>query len=92
MQSLVITCGGAPDHKAIGFKYWKHPGPFVQYLGIAGNLGRFLGFWKTLNNALYAYSGIENITLTAAETRSPRTSIPMAAKRVFWKILIFYSR
>jgi yeast amino acid transporter len=76
----------------IGFKYWNNPGPFVQYLGIGGSLGRFLGFWKVLDNSLYAYSGIENITLTAGETRSPRTSIPIAAKRVFWKILLFYGK
>ncbi|ERT00433.1 hypothetical protein HMPREF1624_03804 [Sporothrix schenckii ATCC 58251] len=90
IMSLVITCGGAPNHEAIGFKYWNHPGPFAQYLGIGGSLGRFLGFWKALNSALYAYSGIENIPLTSAETRNPRTSIPKAAKRVFFKILLFY--
>ncbi|KAI8945854.1 amino acid permease/ SLC12A domain-containing protein [Xylaria longipes] len=88
--ALVITAGGAPNHEAIGFKYWGSPGPFTQYLGIGGALGQFLGFYRVLNSSLYAYSGVENITLTAGETRSPRKSIPMAAKRVFWKILIFY--
>ncbi|KAI3317642.1 amino acid permease/ SLC12A domain-containing protein [Xylariaceae sp. AK1471] len=88
--ALVITTGGAPNHQIIGFKYWDNPGPFTQYLGVDGALGRFIGFYRVLNSALYAYSGIENITLTAGETRSPRKSIPMAAKRVFWKILIFY--
>ncbi|OAA55006.1 Amino acid/polyamine transporter I [Niveomyces insectorum RCEF 264] len=90
IMALVIVCGGGPDHKAIGFQYWRNPGPFVQYLGIGGAPGRFLGFWTVLDNALYAYSGIENISLTAGETRAPRTSIPMAARRVFWRILIFY--
>ncbi|KAH8887784.1 hypothetical protein GQ53DRAFT_872516 [Thozetella sp. PMI_491] len=90
LVALVIACGGAPNHEPTGFKYWVSPGPFVQYLGLGGSLGRFLGFWKTLNNALYAYSGIENITLAAAETRSPRQAIPQAAKRIFWRILIFY--
>ncbi|KAF3404992.1 Dicarboxylic amino acid permease [Talaromyces pinophilus] len=90
LMSLVITCGGGPNHDAIGFKYWKNPGPFVQYLSIGGSLGQFLGFWKVLDNSLYAYSGIENISLTAGETRFPRSSIPIAAKRVFWKILLFY--
>ena len=86
----MITAGGGPEGGVIGFKYWRNPGPLVQYLGIDGSLGRFLGFWKVLDNALYAYSGIENITLTASEIRNPRTSIPMAAKRVFWRVLIFY--
>ncbi|EXL76486.1 hypothetical protein FOPG_08760 [Fusarium oxysporum f. sp. conglutinans race 2 54008] len=91
IMALVITCGGGPKGEAIGFEYWKSPyGPMVQYLGIAGSLGRFLGFWKTLNNALYAYSGIENITLAAAETRNPRQSIPMAARRILIRIALFY--
>jgi amino acid transporter len=90
VMALVITCGGAPNHTAIGFSYWKNPGPFVQYLGVSGSLGRFLGFWKAFDNALYSYSGIENITVAAAETRNPRRAIPMAAKRIFIRILLFY--
>ncbi|RDW77706.1 amino acid transporter-like protein [Coleophoma cylindrospora] len=90
IMALVITCGGGPDHTSIGFRYWREPGAFVQYLGIGGSLGRFLGFWTTLNNALYAYSGIENITMAAAETKNPRRAIPMAAKRIFIRILLFY--
>jgi yeast amino acid transporter len=43
-----------------------------------------------LNNALYAYSGIEAITVAAGETKSPRQAIPQAAKRIFIRILIFY--
>lgn len=90
IMALVITCGGGPNGEPIGFRYWRNPGPFVQYLGIGGSLGRFLGFWTTFNNALYAYSGIENITLAAAETRSPRRAIPQAARRIFIRILLFY--
>ncbi|KAJ5107812.1 hypothetical protein N7456_004487 [Penicillium angulare] len=91
IMALVITCGGAPNHKTIGFEYWKAPyGPFVQYLGVEGSLGRFLGFWTVFNNALYAYSGIENITVAAAETKNPRQAIPMAARRIFIRILLFY--
>jgi amino acid transporter len=90
IMALVITCGGGPNHESIGFRYWWNPGPLVQYLDIGGSLGRFLGFWTTLNNALYAYSGIENITVAAAETKSPRRAIPMAAKRIFIRVLLFY--
>lgn len=43
--SLVITLGGAPDHHRRGFEYWRNPGPFVQFQGISGALGRFLGFF-----------------------------------------------
>ena len=91
IMCLVITCGGGPNHTTIGFAYWKSPyGPMVQHLGISGSLGRFLGFWTTFNSALYSYSGIENITVAAAETKNPRRAIPMAAKRIFVRILLFY--
>lgn len=91
LMLLVITCGGGPDHKAIGFAYWKSPyGPFVQYLGLPGSLGQFLGFWRAFNNALYSYSGIEGITIAAAETKNPRRAIPMAARRIFIRIALFY--
>ncbi|KAJ5692885.1 hypothetical protein N7462_002308 [Penicillium macrosclerotiorum] len=90
LMALVITCGGGPNHKSIGFQYWRDPGPLVQYLGITGVLGRFLGVWTSLNSALYAYSGIETITVAASETKSPRQAIPKAAKRIFVRILIFY--
>ncbi|SPJ91011.1 related to general amino acid permease [Fusarium torulosum] len=91
VMSLVIICGGGPNGDVIGFKYWKNPGPFAQeYLGFTGSLGRFLGFYTVFANALYAYSGIENISLAAAETKNARRVIPQAAKRVFWRILIFY--
>jgi hypothetical protein len=28
--------GGGPNHDRLGFRYWKNPGPFVQYNGISG--------------------------------------------------------
>ncbi|KAK4546103.1 hypothetical protein LTR36_002240 [Oleoguttula mirabilis] len=90
LMALVLVCGGGPNHEVYGFKYWQNPGPFVQYLGIQGSLGQFLGFWTTLSNAVYAYSGVEGISVAAAETQSPRRNIPIAAKRIFWRVLIFY--
>jgi amino acid transporter len=88
--ALVITTGGGPNGETIGFQYWNNPGPFVQYLGIQGSTGRFMGFWSTFNSALYAYGGIHAIVIAAAETKDPRQAIPMAAKRIFWRVLIFY--
>lgn len=90
IMALVITCGGGPSGQSIGFRYWKNPGPFVQYLGIKGSLGRFLGFWSALNNSTFAYAGVQNITLAGAETKSPRRAIPMATKRILIRIFIFY--
>lgn len=50
-----------------------------------------MGFYTTFSNAVYAYAGIENISLAAAETQSPRRNIPIAAKRIFFRVTIFYS-
>lgn len=91
IMALVITCGGGPNKTSIGFEFWRSPyGPFQQYLDVPGPLGQFLGFWTAFNNALYAYSGIESITVAAAETKNPRRAIPMAAKRIFIRIVVFY--
>ncbi|EED23994.1 amino acid permease, putative [Talaromyces stipitatus ATCC 10500] len=90
IMALVITCGGGPNHESIGFRYWHNPGPLVQYLGIDGSLGRFLGVWTSFNNAIYSFSGIETITVAAGETRSPRRAIPQATKRIFIRIFLFY--
>ncbi|KAH7273912.1 amino acid permease/ SLC12A domain-containing protein [Fusarium solani] len=95
IMAVVIIAGGGPNGDAPGFRYWKDPGTLVQYMGIQGSLGRFLGFflgfYTTFTNALYAFSGIEGISLAAAETANARRVIPQAAKRVLWRILIFYS-
>lgn len=90
LMALVVTCGGGPEGKSIGFEYWRNPGPFSQYLGQPGSLGRFMGFWTTLINAVYAYANVESFTYAAAETRAPRRNIPIAAKRIFVRILLFY--
>lgn len=90
IMAVVITCGGGPDGDAIGFRYWRNPGPFTQYLGLSGATGQFAGFWTTVTNALYAYASIETISLAAAETQNPRTAIPRAAKTIFARIILFY--
>ena len=36
-------------------------------------------------------SGIENISMAAAETKAPRRNIPIAAKRIFFRVVVFYS-
>lgn len=62
----------------------------MQYLDIPGSWGRFVGFWRVLVSAAYAFSNVENISVAGAETRNPRQNIPKAAKRVFWRIFVFY--
>ena len=90
IMALVVTCGGGPDHHSYGFQYWKNPGPFVNYLGFTGAKGHFMGFYTTFSNAVFAYSGVENIAIAAAETQAPRRNIPIAAKRIFVRVILFY--
>lgn len=54
---------GGPDHDRLGFRFWKHPGPFVQFHGIAGSKGRFLGFWAVLTQAAFSYIGTEIVAV-----------------------------
>lgn len=86
---LVIDLGGIPGVDRIGFAYWKHPGPFVEYIG-SGSWGNFLGFWSVMTNAVYSFAGVESLAMAAAETRNPGRTIPRACKRVFFRIVLFY--
>ncbi|KAG5926530.1 hypothetical protein E4U42_003180 [Claviceps africana] len=90
VMAICITAGAGPHGDVIGFRFWKDPGPFVQYLGIPGSWGQFVGFWRVLVSASYAFSNVENVSVAGAETRNPRQNIPKAAKRVFWRIFVFY--
>lgn len=49
---LVIDLGGVPGTPRIGFRYWKEPGPFVEYIA-TGSWGKFLGFWTVMCKSLW---------------------------------------
>ncbi|KAI5960754.1 uncharacterized protein KGF55_004324 [Candida pseudojiufengensis] len=90
LLGLIIDLGGIPgDNDRIGFRYWINPGPFAERY-TTGSLGKFLGFWKAINSAVYAFSGIQNITLLAGEIDFPRRSIYRASKRVFIRVFGLY--
>jgi len=87
---IIISAGGNPRHKSIGFQYWHNPGPFVQYLGIEGAKGRFLGFWAVLIQAGFSYIGTEITAIAAGEAKNPKRNLPRAIKRVYIRICLFY--
>ncbi|WRT64496.1 uncharacterized protein IL334_001428 [Kwoniella shivajii] len=89
LLGLVIDLGGVSGVARIGFRYWKSPGPFVEYIG-TGSLGNFLGFWSVMINAVFSFAGVESVAMAAAETQNPRRSIPRAVKRVFARVTLFY--
>ncbi|KAL2202601.1 proline-specific permease [Sarocladium strictum] len=86
---LVISLGGVPGTERIGFRYWKNPGAFVEYIA-TGNWGKFLGYWSVMSNAVFSFAGVESLAVAAAETKNPRRAIPRACKRVFIRIVLFY--
>lgn len=86
---LVVDLGGIPGVDRIGFRYWNNPGPFAEYIA-TGSLGRFLGYWSVMTNAVFSFAGVESLAMAAAETRNPSRAIPRACKRVFMRIVIFY--
>lgn len=86
---LVIVCGGAPAHDATGFKYYRDPGAFAEYIG-DGATGKFTGFWYSFTAAVYAYLGTELVGVTVGEAQNPRRNIPRAIRLTFWRILVFY--
>ena len=47
LLSLILALGGGPDHDRKGFRYWRNPGAFNDYLD-TGAAGKFYGFWSTM--------------------------------------------
>ncbi|KAG0150850.1 hypothetical protein CROQUDRAFT_72322 [Cronartium quercuum f. sp. fusiforme G11] len=86
---IIVDLGGITGDR-LGFRYWKDPGLFVQYRGIPGAAGRFLGFFSVLINASFAYVGVEMPAIAAAEAKNPRRNLPKAIKRVAARVLVFY--
>ncbi|KAJ8597147.1 hypothetical protein M405DRAFT_925042 [Rhizopogon salebrosus TDB-379] len=87
---IILDLGGGPNHDRIGFRYWKDPGPFVQFDGISGAKGRFLGWSRVAIQAAFAYTGTEVVALAAGEAKNPRRNLPKAIRRVYVRIVIFY--
>lgn len=89
LLSLILACGGGPDHDPKGFRYWHDPGAFKEYRA-SGSLGRFLAVWSTMGTATFAYLSTEFIGVTVGEAQNPRRTIPRAANLIFYRIFFFY--
>ncbi|KIP01622.1 hypothetical protein PHLGIDRAFT_96848 [Phlebiopsis gigantea 11061_1 CR5-6] len=87
---IVLDLGGGPNHDRIGFRYWKHPGPFNQYNNFPGSKGRFLAWWAVMTQAAFSFIGTEVVAIAGGEARNPRRNIPKAIRRVYVRILLFY--
>ncbi|KAH0434139.1 amino acid transporter [Colletotrichum camelliae] len=80
IASIVISAGGAPNHEAIGFRYWNEA-PF---------LNGFKGFLTVMPVCIFALSGSETTGLVAAELSNPRKAVPKAVKSIALRLAMFY--
>ncbi|KAI9737432.1 MAG: hypothetical protein M1834_009586 [Cirrosporium novae-zelandiae] len=89
--SFILFWGGGPEQDGIlGFHYWKDPGATEEYLK-TGSTGRFLAFLETLVLSAFPFTFAgELMIVTGGEMESPRRNLPTAAKRYFWRLIIFY--
>jgi yeast amino acid transporter len=90
ITGVIITSGGGPNGQAIGFRFWNETGGFVQYSGIPGAKGRFLGFFSVLISAAFAFIGTEITAIAAAEAANPRKTVPKAIRSVWIRLVLFY--
>ena len=61
---IVLDLGGGPNHDRLGFRYWKHPGPFNQYNDIGGSKGQFLAYAAVLTQAAFSFIGTEIVAVS----------------------------
>ncbi|RFU35445.1 hypothetical protein B7463_g863, partial [Scytalidium lignicola] len=89
LLSLILACGGGPNHDVTGFKYWSNPGAFNHFI-TTGSTGQFYASISVIVSATYAFLGTELICVTFGEASNPRHTIPRAIKLTFYRIILFY--
>lgn len=83
---LIANVGGI-DGVYTGGKYWRTE-PFNDaYKSLQPvSKARFLGFWKVLTQAAFAFGGIEGVSVLAGEAHNPRKTMRTAVRTVFYRI------
>lgn len=86
-----MVCG-AGAQGAVGFRYWRNPGPWGPGAGYVKNINtdRFLGWLSSFINAAFTYQGVELTGISAGESANPRKTVPKAINKVIIRILLFY--
>ncbi|KAJ5714533.1 uncharacterized protein N7483_011714 [Penicillium malachiteum] len=91
MIFAICMDAGVGKEGYLGFRYWVHPGPFVEYLITDdASLAKFVGFWSVLIKAGFAYQGTELVGIAAGETENPRKTVPSAIRGTFFRIIFFF--
>ncbi|THC93300.1 hypothetical protein EYZ11_007225 [Aspergillus tanneri] len=89
MYTFVTMVGGNPRNDAYGFRYWKNPGSFVEYL-VPGDAGRFCGVLSCMIQGSFTMVGPEYISMTAGEAENPRKLLRKAYSSFVWRLMFFF--
>ena len=88
--SFILFWGGGPSRDRLGFRYWNNPGAAHPYIK-TGDTGRFISFWETLILSVFPFTfAPELLVVTGGEMESPRRNLPIASRRYFYRLVIFY--
>lgn len=83
---LIADLGGV-NGVYTGGRYWRDE-PFNDTFAnlSPASFAGFLGFWKVLTQAAFAFGGIEGISVLAGEAHNPRKTMRRAVRTVFYRI------
>ncbi|MGV9191773.1 amino acid permease [Arcanobacterium canis] len=82
LLALALILGMVPGHQAIGLHHLTAHGGFAPS-GMTGILAATC-------IAVFSFGGVENVSVTAAESADPRHDIPHAAGNMIYRLIIFY--
>lgn len=90
LLSFILFWGGGPSGDRLGFRYWKDPGAANPFI-VGGATGRFVSFWETMVLSVFPFTfAPELLVVTGGEMESPRRNLPIASRRYFYRLVIFY--
>ncbi|WYZ43264.1 hypothetical protein EsH8_VI_000963 [Colletotrichum jinshuiense] len=90
LMSVVLILGGGPSGQRLGFHYWVDPGATKEYI-VGGPGGRFTAFlYGWVFSGFSFYFSPELIIITGGEMQNPRKNLPIASRRFFYRLIIFY--
>ncbi|OJJ56712.1 hypothetical protein ASPSYDRAFT_1152454 [Aspergillus sydowii CBS 593.65] len=89
LYTFITMVGGNPDKDPYGFRYWRDPGSFVEYL-VPGDTGRFLGLLSCIIQGSFTMVGPEFISMAAGEAENPRRLINKAFISFVWRLMFFF--
>ncbi|KAL2371234.1 general amino acid permease [Blastomyces gilchristii SLH14081] len=89
MYTFITMVGGNPRGDVYGFRYWKNPGSFVEYL-VPGDLGRFCGLLSCMIQGSFTMVGPEYIGMAAGEAENPRKILRRAYSSFVYRLMFFF--